>query len=427
MKTDERFEELLAAYLDGEITEEGLSELHEAVHSSSRWRRRFEEESRLHVLMREALVEQAELQTFHEGLPPHRTGASRSLVRVLTAVAAAITIGAVLLGVWYLLAGSPEETRLGTCLSVSGSGQVHIERGAERFRGLPGFELRVGDRVICDADTQAMLGLVDGSMLSMEPDSRLTLISSQPQVTLEQGEALFEIVERSADMPAFQVLTGQSTVAVLGTVFTLEASDRTQLKVYEGTVIFTRHHDKASVQVNSEQMATTDAGPLTVRELSTPASARGVSIVNLLPTDDVTLDRGRRVAGRHLKVEGRRRTAYLRYVIPAVGAIRSAKLRLTQDIDTGSGTLRFFLGDHAEWTEDDLTEARAPAPLRELAQRTGVVQRREVIEVDVSQGIREPGPITVVITLNKTVAHDIWFGSKESETPPQLILTYLSP
>ena len=78
--TDERFEELLAAYLDGDITAEEVAELHEAVPASNRWRRRFEEESRLHVLMREALVEQAELQTFHEALPPNRSRTTRSRV-----------------------------------------------------------------------------------------------------------------------------------------------------------------------------------------------------------------------------------------------------------------------------------------------------------------------------------------------------------
>lgn len=423
--TDEHFEELLAAYLEGDISPEDLAELHRAVHASDHWRKQFQEGSRLHVLMRESLAEQAELQSFHEGLSTHPAGASRRRPRALVTVVAASAILAIATSLWLYLSDSPHHPSLGTCMHVSGSGQVQIVRGSERFPALPEFTLTAGDRVVCDAHTQAMLRLTDGSIVSMEPDSRLTLISGQPRVKLEHGEALFEIVERSTDMPAFEVLTGQSTVSVLGTIFTLVSGDPTQLKVYEGSVTFTRNHDKASVQVHSEQMSTTDAGPMTVRDLGKSAPERPVSIVTLLPTDDVTLDRGERDNGRHLMVEGGRRTAYLRFVIPPMAGIRSAKLRLTQDIDPGSGTLRFFLGEPKVWTEDDLTKAGAPAPLEKLAQRTGPVQRREVIEVDVSSAVQKAGPMTIIMTLDKTVAHDIWFGSKEGDVPPQLILTYL--
>lgn len=422
--TDERFEELLAAFLEDDISREDLAALHQAVHASDDRRRRFAEESRLHVMMREALVEQAELQSLHQAWSPGQTGKSPSRIRVLTVVAAAIILVLVLAGTWLFLAGPAEGIRLGVCFSSSGSGQVRIERGGEPIPALPASVLRAGDRVITGVDAQAMLRLEDGSMLSMEPESCLTLTSQEPQVKLEKGEALFEIVQRPSGKPAFRVVTGQSTVDVLGTIFSLKAGEHTRLEVYEGTVVFTRHHDQASVQVDSEQMATTEAEALTARNLLTRTPARPVSIVSLLPTDDAILDNGERDDGRHLKVEGRRRIAYLRYVIPPVGTIRSARLRLTQDVDTGSGTLLFCLGEHAAWTENDLTGDRAPAPLRELARRTGVVQRRDVVEVDISEGLPDAGPITIVITLNKGAAHDIWFGSRESELPPQLILTY---
>ena len=189
----------------------------------------------------------------------------------------------------------------------------------------------------------------------------------------------------------------------------------------------TRIQDGRSVQVRSEQMVNTEFEALTARALSNPAPLRPVSVKSLLPTDDMTLEYGQRTHGPCLKVEGNKRTAYLRFDIPPVGIIAYAKLRLTQIIDPGSGTLTFHTGSHTHWTEENLTEDNAPLPQRQIAQRTGVVQRRETVEVDVSSLVRSPGPVTLILTLDKGKAHDIWFGSKESNYPPQLVLTYVSP
>ena len=147
----------------------------------------------------------------------------------------------------------------------------------------------------------------------------------------------------------------------------------------------------------------------------------------MLPTDDVTLDHGEPINDHHIKVEGDRRIAYLRFDIPSVPDLQSAKLRLTQDIDPGSGTLQFSVGDHSEWSEESLTRSNAPVPTARSVQRSGVVRRHEVVEVDVSQLNIGSGPMTLIVTLDETGGNDIWFGSKESDTPPQLVLTHLLP
>ena len=149
-----------------------------------------------------------------------------------------------------------------------------------------------------------------------------------------------------------------------------------------------------------------------------------MEVLQLLPTDDVTLDRGEPERNQRLKVEGERRRAYLRFDIPERTGVRSARLRLTQSIDSGTGTLRYFLGDHADWSEDSLAATAAPSLWIQVAERTGVVQRGQVIEVDVSNAVQRPGPITIIVTLDTTDEDDIWFGSRESDTPPQLILSY---
>ncbi len=423
--TAKRFEELVACYLSGEASEEQIAELHQAVFSSDEYRQRFQADSRLHVLMREVLVEEVEMQAFDQtAAPTPRVAPWRRPGRWAAATAMIAIAATILAGLWLYHGDDVPEIALGTCLNVSDSGKVEIQRGDKQLTAGPESALQAGDRVICDAHGRAMLRLSDGSILSMEPGSILALISDRPEVELKRGEVLFEIAARDADDPAFEVRTGQSTVAVMGTVFTLEADDHTKLKVYEGRVTFTRHSDKASVEVGSQQMTTSAVEQLTVKELSTPASPPPTSVVRIVPTDDMTMERGARSPGPHLKVEGKHRTAYLRYVVPPLGTVISAKLRMTQTIDPGKGTLRFFLGQHSDWDEDSLTKGSAPARGREVARRSGVVQRHQVIEVDVSSAVRKPGPLTLIITLDKTKENDIWFGSKESNTPPEIILTH---
>ncbi|MCG8649134.1 MAG: FecR domain-containing protein [Pirellulales bacterium] len=424
---EKRFDELLAAYLEGNISEEQLVELHQTVRASQTLRQKFQQETRLHVMLRETLAEQIELRSIQETTVSPRREASRWKYWKYVVAATAVALLASLSGIAYW-AGRPDSgstTNLGICMSVSEGGELLILRGSQRHRATPETPLQVGDRVICDAHTQAMLRLAEGSILAMEAGAELTLVSDRPEVSLQKGEVLFEVAPRDPEVSAFQVLTGQSTVAVMGTVFSLAANGHTELKVYEGKVTFTRHRDRATVNVGSQQMTSTAAEDLAVEDLSLPVSGPSTEILSLLPTDDVTLDRGQRDTDYPLKVEGQRRTVFLRFEVPDVGAVRAARLRLTQHIDPGTGKLRFLVGDHSDWSEDNLSGDNAPQPLRAVAEHVGVVRRGQIVEVDVSDAIGSPGPLTLIMTLDRKRQDDIWFASKESQTPPQLILTYV--
>lgn len=421
--TDSRFDELMTAYLEGEIAPADLRELHRAVLDQPACRARFQSDSRLHVLMREAFAEQVELSAMQESIRVNPAHPQRRTLRwAFTALAACLVLG---LGLWGLIGRSSTQD-LGTCLYVSGSGEAIIHRGVQEIMAAPHAVLRAGDRIQCTNDTQAMLRLQDGTIISMEPLCQLVLAQAgqEPRITLAEGEALFEIAEQTAIEP-FHIQTPHAEVTVLGTTFTLEATDvQTQLQVYEGKVQFTRNADGASVEVQSEQKVGSATATLAVAALNTPAPARPVSVQSLLPTDAVSLDRGQRVI-RPLKVEGQRRTSYLRFNVPPVGVILHAKLRLTQTIDPGSGTLTFATGSHSDWLETTLDEPNAPRAVAPAVQRTGVVQRRENLEVDVTPLIQKPGPMTIVIDLDQGGGHDIWFHPRKSDLPPQLILTYI--
>ncbi|MCM2371000.1 FecR domain-containing protein [Aporhodopirellula aestuarii] len=420
MMDDKRFQNLLIAYLEGEISDNELIELHASVTKSPDHRRRFQDETRMNVLLRETLVEHRELQSLTSTATNLVASQPQFMRPLVVAATAAALIGAISIGFFAYQSERPRSPVMGVCMSISGNSELLVRRSERDHRVTSGFQLHQHDEVICDSQTQAMLRLSDGSIVSMEPDAELKLGEDSTQVKLQQGEAFFEIAPRQSGMPAFEVLTGNSTVAVMGTVFSLVASKRTEIKVYEGSVTLTRNSDHAAVTVDSQQMVTSD--DLTVQDLESPS----IESERLLPTDDLTLDRGEREKKfQLLKVEGGRRVAYLRFMIPELNQIRSAKLRLTQAIDSGSGTLQFFVGDHSDWTEADLTQATAPIPTTEVARHRGIVARGQIVEVDVTDAIQEPGPLTIVVTLDKSGEDDIWFGARESETPPVLILNRL--
>lgn len=424
----QKFDDLLAAYLENDLSDSQLAELHALVHGSDQLRIRFQQETRLHVLLRENSNEQVELNDLYRSTALPGSWKSKSVrERVLTAVVTIAALMLIPLVIASLISRADRDVseQIGSCMSVSEGGGFSIKRKSECLRAKVDTPVEVGDQLICDANTNAMVRLNDGSILSVEPGAMLTLVSDQPEVSLQKGEVLFEIAPRDSDAEAFQVTTSQSTVAVMGTVFSLSENEHTELKVYEGSVTLTRHRDNTSVDVESQQMATTAEDVLGVKSLSRLMPSPVSEIITLTPTDDITLEKGKPVDSLRLMVEGDHRTCYLRFVVPDVGVIQAARIRLKQDIDTGKGTLSFFKGDHADWNEANLIDQNAPEPLSLVGQRAGVVRRGQTIEVDVSDAVQASGPVTIIMKLDNKNQNDIWFASRENEFPPQLILTYV--
>jgi len=418
--SDEAFEELLAVYFEGNISEQELRQLHSLVHSTERLRIRFQDEVRLHTMLRENLSEQVELQEIVKSTQPIPQFWLRHSTVVTIAASTLILISSMAIYAVFF-ASNHHDSPLATCMGITGTGNLLIERGTHRLQATADSTLEIGDLLTCDDATQAMLRLADGSILAMEPRSSLQLVSEQPIVRLRQGEVFFEIAKRKTDAQAFQVVTKESTVDVMGTVFSVSDKGHTELIVYEGSVILTRLRDSARVEVKSQEMASTATKQLVTQNLSQQTSTR-IKVVNLTPTDDLTLVNGSPDSSR-LKVEGKRRIAYLRFEIPKFGIVRSAILRLKQDVDTGEGTLRFYVGNHSDWTEANLHQVETPQPLQVVAKHKGVVRRGQIVEVDVTDAIKQPGPLTLIVMLDKTGENDIWFASRESDFPPQLILS----
>lgn len=422
--SEKEFGELLSIYMEGDATETQLQQLRDAIHSSPERRQRFQREARLNSLLRETIGEYIELNAIQNAVPTpsseKRTSTRKNVWWIAVAGAALVAISSV----WYLRTriDTHRGQAMGTCMSLAGSGKLSIERNGDQQQAAQDFALQEGDRIICGRRSQAMLRLSDGSILAMEPESELTLVSSRPEIRLEKGEVLFEVAKREQNAAPFQVQTVESTVNVLGTIFALASGDHTELSVYEGEVTLTRHTDNAQITVASQQRTTTGDSELQVRELAESRSQASVQIVTLLPTADVTLDKIRIENNSYLKVEGGRRVAYLQFDVPDQGIIHSAVLRLTQSVDTGSGELQVHVCEPVDWAETDLTATALPKPRHLAASRSGAIGRGQVIEFELAAPL-EHGRLTLLLTLDQRGENDIWFASKESDAPPQLLLT----
>lgn len=415
---DNQFERLLTDYLDGKLEEHECRELLDAVEASPDLRSQFQAETRLHVLLRESMSEQVEVNLIQESVGSTRKASNTRFLWLALANAAALLIAA---GFYFAQTQSDVVVpSLGVCVNVSGNSVVQIERGSRLLPVAPGDPLHVGDRIVCDPHARALMQLQDGSMLSLNKGATLTLVSDRPEVRLERGQALFEVAERKDGALPFQVHTAESTVNVMGTVFGLADVGQTELEVYEGLVTMTRHRDRRTVEVGMQQTASTGDETFVVREL--PSGSH--ETLRLVPTDDITLQNGKPTdTDDFLQVEGGRRKVYLRFEIPAIAQLKTAKLLLTQEIDTGSGRLQLHLGDHSDWTETSIRKANSPVVSRVLDEHRGVVMHGQVVEFELPTEVVEEGAITFVLTLNKSKQNDIWFSSREGASPPQLVLS----
>jgi hypothetical protein len=145
------------------------------------------------------------------------------------------------------------------------------------------------------------------------------------------------------------------------------------------------------------------------------------------PIADAYLEGGSVQDNKHLKVEGSRRIAYLKFKVEGLPSrVLKATLKLTEQGDSGGGTLRVVRGSHSDWTPAVLSKEKAPAPGKEVGVYKGSVGGGETISIPVTTLVTGNGTYTVVLMLDKD-GNDIWFGSSESALKPELTVTAEDP
>jgi PKD repeat protein len=110
---------------------------------------------------------------------------------------------------------------------------------------------------------------------------------------------------------------------------------------------------------------------------------------------------------------------YLKFVVPSLdGTIVSAKLRLTVTDTSPDGGSVFHVEN--DWTETAVTWGTAPAIARDSVASIGPVSAGEMVEVSLPASLLAAG--TYSFALTTTTSNDAWYASRETSTPPQLIL-----
>lgn len=156
-----------------------------------------------------------------------------------------------------------------------------------------------------------------------------------------------------------------------------------------------------------------------------PFSARVIRTFRA--TEDAYLEGTTGHNNQQLKVEYNRRVSYLRFNVTGLpDHVINATLKLTTVDDPGNGTLRIYRGSHSNWAEGNLSSANAPAKQDQVGMRTGLAGIGRTIEIMVTSLVTGNGIYTVVLTLDKG-GNDIWFGSDESPSKPELIVTAEEP
>jgi dienelactone hydrolase len=156
--------------------------------------------------------------------------------------------------------------------------------------------------------------------------------------------------------------------------------------------------------------------------LEAPAPPPPSSTLSLVPVDDAYLQGTTRFNDNYLKVEAGNRVSYLKFNVSGLsGTVQNATLRLQENGDVGSGTLRVFRGSHNSWTETTLSSANAPLENGQVGMFTGTVTSAQVVNIDVTPLITGNATYSVIVKMDAG-GNDIWFGSEESARKPQLII-----
>ncbi|MGC6424542.1 MAG: DUF1800 family protein [Lentimonas sp.] len=146
------------------------------------------------------------------------------------------------------------------------------------------------------------------------------------------------------------------------------------------------------------------------------------------PVEDLYIEGTTRQENTALRIEqgSRVRTVYMKFSvsgIPSGGVIVGSTLKMTESIDPGSGTLRFYRGSSSNWTESSISAGNAPETRAQVGVRSGSIGDGATISVDVDSLVTGNGTYTVIVKMDSG-GNDVAFGSSESGSPPLLEVRY---
>ncbi|MBC7171177.1 MAG: FecR domain-containing protein, partial [Polyangiaceae bacterium] len=155
-----------------------------------------------------------------------------------------------------------------------GHGLMVSRVGGAGIPGDVGASVPAGSTLRTDDRTRARIRLSDGSLLSLQQGTELTLVADAPRtVQLVRGETYAEIAHLAAG-PHARLLAPGGLVEVLGTKLLLSATGgRTSVRVTQGVVEVEGHAERVAVKAGEEALLTDGRPPVVM-----PAVGLGASL-----------------------------------------------------------------------------------------------------------------------------------------------------
>jgi hypothetical protein len=195
--------------------------------------------------------------------PVWRASATRSgtLISVLGAVAVTLFFLGDTLS-WFGSGENLGRVQLAPYQVEALDGLVEVERHGTSLR-VERFDAEVGDRLVCDSETRAVVRVAGAGMLRLEPETDLRLeVASDSgwRVYLEYGQVTASM---SAAPRLFQMRTPSGVIVDLGCVFTatVGAGSGTLLLVRSGDAVFEAGERQVFVPQGAQVMAWPGRGP----------------------------------------------------------------------------------------------------------------------------------------------------------------------
>jgi anti-sigma factor RsiW len=276
-------EEILTAYVGGQLTDEQAQEVEQQIKSDPVFKRELAEFCRQRFQLAE-ILEDEPTQTAAPILkfPAARTQAVRTRPTVLASsmahksgtpwlkIAAIFAILAA--GAWFLtqqhLGDSPQSVSVELKATMGEiQGDVVVLRNTERLKPDRAFQLMSGDTIITGSG-QTMISYQDGTTFQIRSDSKAQFLDEDgaKQVMLTQGLASADVAKQATGK-ALIVRTPQLEVTVLGTAFLLESSqDQSRLDMTEGSVTVTHLHSGSTSGAKAGQSITASGDLLILSE-----------------------------------------------------------------------------------------------------------------------------------------------------------------
>ncbi|GEM_PF-2031289 len=241
------FEKLLSHYLDDEASQEELRKLAELIKSENECRKRYQEELRIHVLLREISLEKISSEKEKSRDRRKNVKANLRFVRQTShgtlwwSIAASFAVFAV--GLWFFMKDRQLPVQSIAILSEKQSA-VTVERGQEIFNAENGFFLAAGDAVRTSSGSSAIIKFTDSTVIELNASTSIVL---NPSSIEENAEKQVDIINGSISAEIAKQPEGRSMVfkthnakaVVLGTKLEISVeSEKTVLKVREGLVYF---------------------------------------------------------------------------------------------------------------------------------------------------------------------------------------------